>query len=132
MIKFIISLETIHYPLGIDSRVKMISGMIVRGLYKMIFAVTRNDGCHVVSGDGVTWTCIMPEEWRHGSSSKDFVRAMSVPRNLKSELPESHFVVMKSDGTVSYGGNAKRRTFYCQILSMTCLRPTLFVTFWRR
>lgn len=92
---------------GIDSRVKMISGMIVRGLYKRIFGVTRNDGCHVVSGDGVIWSCIMPEEWRQESLSKDFVRAISVPRNITSVLPESHLVVLKNDGTVSYGGSGK-------------------------
>lgn len=72
--------------------------------------MTRNDRCHVVSGDGVTWSCITLEEWRQESSSKDFVRAISVPRNLKSDLPESNFVVLKSDGTVSYGGNIKQRT----------------------
>lgn len=88
----------------------MISGMIIRGLYKRIFAMTRNDRCHVVSGDGVTWSCITLEEWRQESSSKDSVRAISVPRNLKSDLPESNFVVLKSDGTVSYGGNIKQRT----------------------
>lgn len=49
----------------------------------------------------------MPEEWRQESSSKDFVRVISVPRDLKSDLPESHFVASKSDGTVSYGGNIK-------------------------
>ena len=88
----------------------MISGMIVSGFYKRIFAVTRNDRCHVVSEDGVIWSCLMPEEWRLESSSKDFVRAISVPTNLKSDLPESHFVALKSDGTVSYGGNIKRQT----------------------
>ena len=88
----------------------MISGMIVSGLYKRIFAVSRNTRCHVVSEDGIIWSCIMPEEWRQESSSKDFVRAISVPRNLKSDLPESHFVVLKSDGTVSYGGKIKRWT----------------------
>ena len=82
--------------------------MIVRGLYKRIFAMTRNDPCHVVSEDGFIWRCIMPEEWRQESSSKDFVRAISVPRNLKSDLPESHYVALKSDGTVSYGGYTKR------------------------
>lgn len=83
----------------------MISGMIVRGLYKRIFGVTRNDGCHVVSGDGVIWSCITPEEWRQESLSKDFVRAITVPRSITSDLPKSHFVVLKNDGTVSYGGN---------------------------
>ena len=52
----------------------------------------------------------MPEEWRQESSSKDFVRAISVPRDLKSDLPESHFVASKRNGTVSYGGNIKRQT----------------------
>ncbi|XP_020603965.1 titin-like [Orbicella faveolata] len=92
---------------GIDSRVKMISGMIVSGLHKRIFAVTRNDRCHVVSENGIIWSCITPEEWQQESSSKDFVRAVSVPRSLKSALPESHFVNLKNDGTVSYGGKYK-------------------------
>ena len=87
----------------------MISGMIVLGLYKRIFAVIRNDRCHVVSEDGVIWSCITPQEWRQESSSKDFVRAISVPSKLKSDLPESHYVVLKSDGAVSYGGNMKRQ-----------------------
>lgn len=85
----------------------MISGMIVSGLHKRIFAVTRNDRCHVVSEDGIIWSCITPEEWQQESSSKDFVRAVSVSRNLKSALPESHFVKLKNDGTVSYGGKYK-------------------------
>ena len=100
----------LSFSLGIDSRVKMISGLIVSGLHKRIVGVTRNDRCHVVSEDGIIWSCMMPEEWRQASSSKDFVRAISVPRNLKSDLPESHFVVLKSDGTVSYGGNLKHQT----------------------
>ena len=92
----------------------MISGMITRGLSKKIFGVTRDNRCHVVSRDGLIWSCIMPEEWRQESSSKDFVRAISVPRNLKSHLPESKYVASKSDGTVSYGGKMK----HCLVLSV--------------
>ena len=88
----------------------MISGLIVSGLHKRIFGVTRNDRCHGVSEDGIIWSCMMPEEWRQASSSKGFVRAISVPRNLKSDLPESHFVVLKSDGRISYGGNIRHQT----------------------
>ncbi|XP_078369723.1 uncharacterized protein LOC144653563 isoform X2 [Oculina patagonica] len=92
---------------GIDSRVKMISGMIIRGLFKMIFGVTRDNRCHVVSEDGHNWSCIMPEEWQQETSSNDFVQAILVPKNLKADLPEGEFVVSKSDGTVSYGGLGK-------------------------
>lgn len=88
----------------------MISGMTVSGLYQKIFGVTKSDRCHVVSEDGIIWSCMMPEEWRQESSSKDFVRVISVPRDLKSDFPESHFVALKSNGTVSYGGNIKRQT----------------------
>ncbi|KAJ7327768.1 hypothetical protein OS493_026647 [Desmophyllum pertusum] len=86
--------------IGLDSRVKMISGMIIRRSYTRIFAMATGDRCHVVSEDGLTWSCIMPEEWQHESSSKDFVHAIFVPRNLKSNLPEGEYIASKSDGTI--------------------------------
>ena len=94
-----------NFSLGLDSRVKMISGLIIRGSYTRIFAMATDDRCHVVSEDGLTWSCIMPEEWQHESSSNDFVHAIFVPRNLKSNLPEGEYIASKSDGTIFYGGN---------------------------
>ena len=86
----------------------MISGMIKRGLYKRIFGLTRESGCHVVSREGLIWSCIMPEEWQQESSSKDFVPAVLVPKNIKADFPEDRFVASKNDGTVSYGGKIKQ------------------------
>lgn len=104
----------------------MISGMIVSGLHKRIFAVTRNDRCHVVSENGIIWSCITPEEWQQESSSKDFVRAVSVPRSLKSALPESHFVNLKNDGTVSYGGKYKTTDIRPKFLQRTANKLNYF------
>lgn len=50
----------------------------------------------------------MLEEWQEETSSKDFVHAILVPKNLKADLPEGKFVVSKSDGTVSYGGKIEQ------------------------
>ena len=99
---------TFNFPLGIDSRVKMISGIIIHGSYKRIFGVARDNICHVVSRDGLIWTCIMPEEWQQESSSNNFVHAIFIPKNIKGDLPEDKFVASNNDGTVSYGGKMKQ------------------------
>ncbi|PFX22649.1 titin-like [Stylophora pistillata] len=93
--------------IGLDPRVKMISGMTVRGLYQRIFAVATDNRCHVVSGDKVIWTGIMPEEWKRESFSRDFVPAILVPGKLESDLPEHLYIATKTDGSVSYGASAK-------------------------
>lgn len=83
---------------------KSISGMTVHGLRTRIFATTSDDRCHVVSEDGLIWSCIVSEEWQKELSSNDFVPAISIPRNLKSEIPQNDFIASKRDGTISYGG----------------------------
>lgn len=93
--------------LGIDPRVKFISDMILRGLYKKIFATTSDDRCHVVSEDGLIWSCIVSEDWRRDSSSDGFVYAIMVPRNLKSDIPQVGYIASNSDGTISYGGKTR-------------------------
>lgn len=82
--------------------------MISRGLYTKIFAKTSDDLCHVASEDGLIWSCIVSEEWQEESSSNDFVHAIKVPIDLKSEIPQNNFVVSQKDGTVSYGGKTRR------------------------
>lgn len=99
-----IVLSTGILSLGVDPRVKLVTGMIVRGFFKRIFATISDDRCHVVSGDDLIWRCIASEEWQKETSSSDYVRAILVPRNFKSEIPQNSFVASKSDGTISYGG----------------------------
>ena len=97
--------------LGIDRRVKIILGMIVRGLKKMIFAKTSDNQCHMFSVNGHIWSCIVSEEWEKESSSEDFAHVVYVPPHLKSETPQDGFIFTKKDGTVSYGGIKHLRMF---------------------
>ena len=90
--------------LGIDPRVKSVTGMIVRGFHKKIFGMTSDNRCHVVSGDDLIWRCIASDEWQKEISSSDFMGAILVPRDLKSEIPQNSFTASKSDGTITFGG----------------------------
>ncbi|CAH3026507.1 unnamed protein product, partial [Porites evermanni] len=95
----------------IDRRVKIILGMTVRGLEKMIFAKTSDNQCHMFSVNGHFWSCIVSEEWEKESSSEDFAHVVYVPPHLKSETPQDGFIFTKKDGTVSYGGIKCLRMF---------------------
>ena len=105
------SLPISFLSLGIDRRVKIILGMIVRGLEKMIFAKTSDNQCHMFSVNGHIWNCIVSEEWEKESSSEDFAHVVYVPPHLKSETPQDGFIFTKKDGTVSYGGIKHLRMF---------------------
>ncbi|XP_068701761.1 uncharacterized protein [Montipora foliosa] len=101
-----VSMDGFHWT-GIDPRVKLVSGMIVRGLTTRIFAMSSDDRCHLISADNRIWRCIVLEEWKTESSAKDFVHAVFVPGDLKSQVPQKDYVASKSNGTVSYGGSAR-------------------------
>ena len=92
---------------GIDPRVKLVTGMIVRPLYKKTFAMSSDDRCHLVSDDNFSWSCIVLAEWETESASREFVHAIFVPEDLKNEVPQNIFVASKSNGTISYGGKAQ-------------------------
>ena len=84
----------------------MVTGIIVRGLYKKIYARSSDDRCHVVSYDNLIWRCVALEQWRSDSSSNEFSSAIFIPRDLTSKVPQIDFVASTSNGTVSYGGKA--------------------------
>ena len=67
--------------------------------------MSSDDRCHLISADNRIWRCIVLEEWKTESSAKDFVHAVFVPGDLKSQVPQKDYVASKSNGTVSYGGN---------------------------
>lgn len=93
--------------IGIDPRVELVTGIIVRGLYKKIYARSSDDRCHVVSYDNLIWRCVALEQWRSDSSSNEFSSAIFIPRDLTSKVPQIDFVASTSNGTVSYGGSAR-------------------------
>lgn len=78
----------------------------MRGLHKKIYARSSDDRCHVVSYDNLIWRCVAHEQWKSDSSSNEFVRAIFIPRDLTSKVPQIDFVASTSNGTVSYGGKA--------------------------
>ena len=94
--------------LGIDPRVKLVTGMIVRGQYTKIFATTSDERCHMVSEDGILWRSTVSEEWKKKSYSDDFVHAIMVPTDLKSEIPQNNFAASRKDGAVSYGVKSRQ------------------------
>ena len=72
---------------------------------KRIYAVTSNNRCHVVSEDGLIWSCTSRDEWIKDSSSRDFIQAIVVPNRLKrGGVPQNQYIASTQNGKVTYGG----------------------------